>query len=463
MLKKILTISIIVVFITTLGLTGAGCKTTTSDTTTSVDATEADETTTAVEDETTTAVETETTTTSEEKIKLVFANWASAEEATRETINAVMDEFIKLHPNVTFENLAIPYTMVRDQLITMAAGGNSPDVMQLNGNWPFELGSMGALMDLNEIAEPEYLADNYEGGLAIGTYEGKLYAVPYALTSHGFWYNKDIMVAAGIKSVPKTMDELMDASKKIKDVLGAEGVYALGIDTTKIDYSLIGFIPWMWTFGATPLEGGVNFNTPENKKAFEWLREIVKEEYNPVGLQIKDLRELMAKDKVAFKIDGPYCLGIFRSLNPELEGDVFFDKFGVTTTPMGDVSSPQILADIHNLGISTQCDNKEMAWEFVKFLASSDISITTYLLPMGAVLPLKSKNTEYSSSFDNDVMKPFIEEVMPNMRAFPFGPKYGSASQFIISAMQETVTTDKSIDNILADCEANLKILYGEE
>ncbi len=401
----------------------------------------------------------------EEEIKLVFANWASAEEATRATLNAVIDEFTKLHPNVTFENLGIPFDQVREQLITMAAGGNSPDVMQLNGNWPFELGSMGALMDLNEIAEPEYLADNYEGGLGIGTYEGKLYAVPYALTSHGFWYNKDIMAAAGVESVPTTMDELMDACKKIKDALGAEGVYALGVDTTKIDYSLIGFIPWMWTFGATPLEDGVNFNTPENKECFEWLREIVVEGYNPLGLQIKDLRTLMAEDKIAFKLDGPYCLGIMRSLNPELEGDAFFDKFGVTTTPMGDnVSSPQILADIHNLGISSQCENKEMAWEFIKFLASSDISITTYLLPMGAVLPLESQNTgPYSESFDNAVMKPFLEEVMPNMKAFPFGPKYTPASAFIINAMQEAVTTDKSIDDILADCEANLKLLYGEE
>ncbi len=401
----------------------------------------------------------------EEEIKLVFANWASAEEATRATLNAVIDEFIKLHPNVTIENLAIPFDQVREQLITMAAGGNSPDVLQLNGNWPFELGSMGALMDLNEIAEPEYLADNYEGGLEIGTYEGKLYAVPYALTSHGFWYNKDIMAAAGIESVPATMDELMDACKKIKDTLGAEGVYALGVDTTKVDYSLIGFIPWMWTFGATPLENGVNFNTPENKECFEWLRGIVVEEYNPLGLQIKELRELTAKDKIAFKLDGPYCLGILRSLNPELEGDAFFDKFGVTTTPMGDkVSSPQVLADIHNLGISNQCENKEIAWEFVKFLASSDISITTYLLPMGAVLPLKSQNTgKYKEYFENPAMKAFLEEVMPNMKAFPFGPKYGAASQFIISAMQEAVSTDKPIDDILADCEASLKLLYGEE
>ena len=400
-----------------------------------------------------------------EEIKLVFANWASAEEATRATLNAVIDEFIKIHPNVKIENLGIPFDQVGRQLITMAAGGNAPDVIQLNGNWPFELGSMGALMDLNEVAEPEYLADNYKGGLEIGTYEGKLYAVPYALTSHGFWYNKDIMAAAGIESVPATMDELMDACVKIKDKLGAGGVYALGVDTTKIDYSLIGFIPWMWTFGATPLEGGVNFNTPENKKCFEWLREIVAKGYNPLGLQIKELRELTAKDKIAFKLDGPYCLGILRSLNTKLEGDAFFDKFGVTTTPKSDkVSSPQILADIHNLGISSQCKNKKMAWEFVKFLTSSDISITKYLLPMGCVLPLKSQNTgAYSKSFENPVMKSFLEEVMPNMKAFPFGPKYGSASQFIINAMQEAATTDKPIDDILANCEASLKLLYGEK
>ncbi len=242
----------------------------------------------------------------EQKIKLVFSNWASAEKATRDTINAVIAKFEELHPNVTIENLGIPFDQVREQLITMAAGGNAPDVMQLNGNWPFELGSMGVLMDLKEIAEPEYLADNWEGGLEVGTYQGKLYAVPYAITPHGFWYNKDLMAKAGIKSVPKTMDELMIACQKIKDTLGADGVYALGVDTTKIDYSLIGFIPWMWTFGARPLENGINFDTPQNLDAFNWLREIVVKGYNPLGLQIKELRELMAKDKIVFKLDGPY-------------------------------------------------------------------------------------------------------------------------------------------------------------
>jgi len=401
----------------------------------------------------------------EQEIKLVFSNWASAEKATRDTVNSVIKAFIKLYPNVEIENLAIPFNMVREQLITMAAGGNAPDVMQLNGNWPFELGSMGALMDLNKVAKPDYLADNWKGGLEVGTYKGKLFAVPYAITPHGFWYNKDLMRKAGISSVPKTMDELMNACEKIKETLGDEGVYALGVDTTKIDYSLIGFIPWMWTYGARPLENGMNFDTPQNKQALEWLREIVLKGYNPLGLSIKEERELMAKDKIVFKLDGPYLLGILRSLNPALKGDAFFKKFGVTTTPMSKaVSSPQVLSDIHNLGISTQCKNKKMAWKFVKFLASSDISVETYILPMGAVLPLKSQCTgKYTKYFENPVMKAFIAEVVPNMKSFAFGPKYGPASQFIINAMQETVTTKKPIGNILGNTEKNLKILYGEK
>ncbi len=148
-----------------------------------------------------------------------------------------------------------------------------------------------------------------------------------------------------------------------------------------------------------------------------------------------------------------------------MKGDAFFKKFGVTTTPMGDsVTKPQVLSDIHNLGISTQCKNKKMAWEFVKFLASSDISIKTYLLPMGAVLPLKSQcRGKYKEYFENPIMKAFLTEVVPNMRSFPFGPKYGAASQFIINAMQETVTTDKPIKQILAETEKNLEILYGKK
>ncbi len=43
----------------------------------------------------------------------------------------------------------------------------------------------------------------------------------------------------------------------------------------------------------------------------------------------------------------------------------------------------------------------------------------------------------------------------------PFGPKLAAASEFMVVAMQQAVTTNDSIEKILKYAQANLKIVYG--
>jgi multiple sugar transport system substrate-binding protein len=79
----------------------------------------------------------------QEQVTLRFANWVSAEEASRAKVETVIAAFEAENPNIKIENIPIPFDQVRQQLITMSAGGNPPDIMLLNGAWPFELGGMG--------------------------------------------------------------------------------------------------------------------------------------------------------------------------------------------------------------------------------------------------------------------------------------------------------------------------------
>jgi multiple sugar transport system substrate-binding protein len=397
------------------------------------------------------------------QVTLKYANWVASEAATRDTIAKAIAAFEKQNPNVKVESLAIPFDQMRQQLITMAAGGNPPDVMQFSGPWSQELGAQGALVDLNEIAGESYLNDNYEGALEAGEYEGKLYAAPLSLTPHAFWYNKVLMEQAGLdpEQPPKTMEELDQQMAQIKTELGPQGVYPIGIDTTKIDYALVQFWPWFYAFDARPLYGGeINFDTPQVGNALEWLRETVNNEYTPVGQQIKEERELMAKDKIVFKLDGPYMVGILRSLNPDLEGDAFYDKFAVTTVPVGANGESETLADIHQIGISAQSENQDVAWKFAQFLAGSEESINQYQIPYGVIPPLKSD--QKSAKFDDPVSQVYINEVFETMNGGPYGPKYGQAQQSIIQAMQRAALEDDPIEQILQETEQNLQSVYGQ-
>jgi multiple sugar transport system substrate-binding protein len=403
----------------------------------------------------------------EEQIVLRFANWATAEEATRDTFLKAIDEFKETHPNVEIELIALPFDQVRPQLITMSAGGNPPDIVQLNGAWPHELGAMGVLRDLTELASDEYLADNYAGGLDAGVYDGTLYAVPIGLTPHGLWWNKKLFEQAGLdpNSPPKTMDELNEVMATLKANL-PEDVYPIGVDTTKIDYALTGFWPWMLTEGARPLyNGNYDFTDPATVKAFEWLNMIAEEGYTPLGLQIKEERELMAKGKIVMKLDGPYVAGIMRSLNPEFEGDGLYETFGLTSVPVGDLGQPVTLADLHQIGISTQCKYPEIAWEFIEFFNTNDVALEQYTMTSGLVPALKSEVEKYNDTpyLANPISQAFINEVIPSMIGGPYDATYGSASQFIIQGMQEVAISGVSVETALEDVTANMKVLYGVE
>lgn len=392
----------------------------------------------------------------DEVVTLTFANWVSAEEATAEGIEKVIAAFEEEHPNVKIENMPIPFDQMRQQLLTMTSGGNPPDIAMLNGPWSQELGAQGALMDLSSLASDQYLEDNWEGGLEAGEYEGALYAVPFSLTPHAFWYNKKLMEEAGLdpNNPPKTLEELDAAMEQIKKELGSEGIYPIGIDTTLIDYALVQFWPWFYAHGAEPLYNNeVNFNSNEVKNSLEWLRQVVEEEYTPVGQQIKELRELTAKDKMVFRIDGPYLKGIIESLNPDYSGEAFYENFGVTTIPVGVNDESKTLADIHQLGISAGSEHQELAWEFVEFLVASEVSTDEYQIPSGVIPALKSTQSEIS----DPITEAYYNEIFDTMVGGPYGPEYGQAQQVIIEAMQKASLSEDSIDDIVDDANESLE------
>ena len=139
---------------------------------------------------------------------LSYANWASAESATKTQIDNAIQDF-QTQNNVKINNIAIPFDQMLQQLETMTNGGNPPDVMELSGNWPYALGGGGALQPLNSYIG-SWRNDAFTNSFEVGTYKGNVYAVPFSISPHGFWYSKDLMSQAGLDPAkpPTTMDEL---------------------------------------------------------------------------------------------------------------------------------------------------------------------------------------------------------------------------------------------------------------
>lgn len=403
---------------------------------------------------------------------LNFANWASAETATRDNIDMALQAFEKLN-NVQINNIAMPFDEVLVQTTELIQAKISLDIMELSGNCPYALAGIGALADLSSFVTSEWQRrDAFPNSFAAGTYKGKLYAVPFSITPHGFWYNKELMTTVGLNATrpPRTIDELNEAMSILRAKLPANS-YPIALDTSITEYALIGFWPWIWTFGGNPMvdngngEVTINWVDEGTVAAFQWLQDTVRKKWTPPNLAIKAERELMAEGTIAFKLDGPYLSSIMGSINPAFSTIQQVNKtFAVTTTPLGPgVSQPVTCADIHNLSIASSTSNKELAWKLINFLTTSPEVITTFLIREGGILPHRSYNIQphlYGQNYADPISQSFIYDVIPSMRPPAFGPRYSVAAIAVVTALQE-ISNGATVKPRLRKLTDEVKSIYS--
>ena len=80
------------------------------------------------------------------KIVITFANWAAAEGTTKPSIDQVIADFEKAHPDIQIKSEAISFSEIARQLALRLKAGNPPDVAQLAGNDTFVIASTGKLL-----------------------------------------------------------------------------------------------------------------------------------------------------------------------------------------------------------------------------------------------------------------------------------------------------------------------------
>lgn len=100
-----------------------------------------------------------------------------------------------------------PYTVLKARF----ASGEAPDIIDL-GNGDYDTW-YERCVDLSGEAWTEHV---YDASLKGGSWNGKVYGLPYAMEASGIVYNKDLFEQAGIGQVPTTITELKEACEKLQ-------------------------------------------------------------------------------------------------------------------------------------------------------------------------------------------------------------------------------------------------------
>ncbi|MGI9862256.1 sugar ABC transporter substrate-binding protein [Moorella naiadis] len=400
---------------------------------------------------------------SQEKIEITFVNSVTAEEATKQQMLDVIKEFEKQNPNIKIKNVPIPVSDEQSQLTVMSTGGNAPDIAQVHNDVAISLAAMGALEPVDNLLSKEYLDDVYKKSYDFSLYNGKHYYIPWINTTLGFWYNRKLMQEAGLdpNKPPQTMDELTEAMAKIKEKFPKD-IVPLQLDTTIRTLGLEHQWAFMKSFNAAPIDGD-KVQADKMKPYAEWLRAAVQKGYTLPGKKFGEFRPLAAQNRLVFGFDTPFLKGVVQSLDKSMTDEKFYETWGVTTLPVGVDKTPYSAPDDNNLAIFKASKHKEAAVKFAEFLTRSDYSLKTFFIPIGFLPQVKSAATRFPKEFGDPVRKTFTEKIIPTVTPLPYGPDFAKVANVIMAGIQEVITTDKPIPDILNNMQTKLEgILHGK-
>jgi multiple sugar transport system substrate-binding protein len=89
--------------------------------------------------------------------------WWSNPTRTKNT-EAMIAEYMKANPNVKIEGQPGDFSSYWDKLATQTAGGQAPDIIQMDMNYISEYGTRGALLDLGSVDTSKFIEGTVESG-----------------------------------------------------------------------------------------------------------------------------------------------------------------------------------------------------------------------------------------------------------------------------------------------------------
>ncbi|MCE6996071.1 extracellular solute-binding protein [Saccharothrix sp. S26] len=155
---------------------------------------------------------------------LRFSWWGNAERA--ELMQKAIDLFQSKNPEIKVTPSFQEFEAYWQKMATETAGGNAPDVLQMDFAYLREYSDRNALYDLKKQEGKNLeLGDLLPGLKGAGEIDGKLYGVPTGGNTWGYIYNPALYAQAGVME-PKegwTWDDYRAAIKAIAEKTGVPG------------------------------------------------------------------------------------------------------------------------------------------------------------------------------------------------------------------------------------------------
>ncbi|SNZ17481.1 carbohydrate ABC transporter substrate-binding protein, CUT1 family [Terribacillus aidingensis] len=362
-------------------------------------------------------------------------------------LDVLKEEFEKQHPGATVKFIIMPWDGYTEKTQAMLTSGEA-DVYQLPGIADFA--AQGVLEPLQPYIEKDsefstdiFIDQQVESWKALGpdSKELEMYGLPFLGDARFITYDKKLFDDWGVEYLSEhpTMEEIKEKSAKMtgkNPVTGEQnyGVWFRGDWSSA--FTLLNAaegIGGRWGEGFAWEDVKFEFNSPEMVEGLNWMLDI--QQYAPEGIVSNQGNEKwMTKDNnIAIMLNsGPGNL-VQQTHTQGLEDRIAIAQEFKNEDGMGGLFAGSPIA------IGKSSENKELAWEWLKF-ATSDFA-QKYFYETGVFPSIKSAlEWEEVKQYD-DLLGPVFEAM-----STPYTPRYHWAAgqpRFILTSEIEAALTGK--------------------
>jgi multiple sugar transport system substrate-binding protein len=310
---------------------------------------------------------------------------------------AMQEEFNSTHDDIEVEFLIVPHEEAGERFLSMVAGGNAPQLVGPNGISTVAQ-FFDTWLDVSPLIEADKLdlSDFYGPAVSLNQYPDKVVGLPLGLFPSFLFYNADLFDAAGLDYPTHDYNDetwTLDALREMAMKLTLDGD---GNDATSPDFDPENIVQWgyddSWisatgflaTFGAPNVGRPTSddyqtavVNSEEWVYGFKWLNDgIWKDHFIP------DAAGQEAYYAVGGDPFGGGLVAIFYShtwFMPEGLVDLPFEH-DIAPIPFNQKGTRVARIHADTFTIPRDAENKEAAWEVLKWLTSPEHIVDVCLI-----------------------------------------------------------------------------------
>jgi multiple sugar transport system substrate-binding protein len=289
--------------------------------------------------------------------------------------SARVNEFQARNPGVTLE--PVGGELNTQQLLTAVAGGDPPEIVNVNRSETGSWAARGAIDPLDDLIERDQfdLEQFYPVLVQQVTFNDQLYGIPQFANVDLFFMNLDVLAEAGVNPDevdPGNWEQLTELGEQLH-LIENNVLVRTGFDTKVQDGRLW---LWSWANGAEPIsEDGTtaNFADPKVIEALTWAKETVDRQGG------EQLRAAFAQSQNFFSAQNPVLIGqtattLFEQwligvmkVDPEANFTTMLPRMRNSEEPLTDVTGSAFAIP---RGISGPI--RDTAWTFIKDMTSTE-------------------------------------------------------------------------------------------